>query len=150
MAPPRICGPGAPYDAHPRHNRNAAPHTIKTTAVHPRRFWASYSPVSTWNLTCVNFIFACYFCVSLTPPGSRWTWNRHRFSRCCSVGSVMLRGCPSQDIHAWRGILDTTVEEPEADLGPNGRTTSRMHCSRREWTGDRPDYGRKTTLYTWR
>jgi hypothetical protein len=37
--------------------------------------------------------------------------------------------------------LDTRVEEPEADLGPNGRTTSKMHCSRREWTGDRPDQG---------
>jgi hypothetical protein len=32
----------------------------------------------------------------------------------------------------WRGSLDTTVEEPKADLGPNGRTTSRMHCSRLE------------------
>jgi hypothetical protein len=40
-----------------------------------------------------------------------------------------------------------TVEEPEADLGPNGRTTSKTHCSRREWTGDTPDHGYKTERY---
>jgi hypothetical protein len=34
--------------------------------------------------------------------------------------------------------------ELEADLGPNGNTTSTMHCSRREWTGDKPDNGHKT------
>jgi hypothetical protein len=28
----------------------------------------------------------------------------------------------------------------------NGRT-SKMHCSRREWTGDRPDHGHKTERY---
>jgi hypothetical protein len=39
------------------------------------------------------------------------------------------------------------VEEPEADLGPNDRTTSKMRCSRREWTGDRPDHGHKTERY---
>jgi hypothetical protein len=36
--------------------------------------------------------------------------------------------------------------ELEADLGPNGRTASKMHCSRREWTGDKPDNGHKTEL----
>jgi hypothetical protein len=56
----------------------------------------------------------------------------------------MQRGCPSQDIHTWCGRLDTTVEEPKANLGPNGRTTSKMHCLRKEWTGDRPDHGHKT------
>jgi hypothetical protein len=35
----------------------------------------------------------------------------------------------------------------KADLGPNGRTTSKMHFSRREWTGDRPDHGHKTERY---
>jgi hypothetical protein len=50
-------------------------------------------------------------------------------------------------IHAWRGRLDTRVEEPEAGLGPNGRTTSKMHCSRREWTGDRPDDWHETERY---
>jgi hypothetical protein len=40
-----------------------------------------------------------------------------------------------------------TVEEPEADLRPNGKTTSKMHCSRREWTGDRHDHGHKTERY---
>jgi hypothetical protein len=44
-------------------------------------------------------------------------------------------------------MLDMTVEEPKADLGPNGRTTSKMHCSRREWTRDRPDHGHKTERY---
>jgi hypothetical protein len=39
------------------------------------------------------------------------------------------------------------AEEPEADLGPNGRTTSKMHCSRREWTEDRPDHRHKTERY---
>jgi hypothetical protein len=39
------------------------------------------------------------------------------------------------------------IEEPGADLRPNGRTTSKMHCSRREWTGDRPDHGHKTERY---
>jgi hypothetical protein len=39
------------------------------------------------------------------------------------------------------------VEEPEADLEPNGRTTSKMHCSRRDWTGDRTDHGHKTERY---
>jgi hypothetical protein len=39
------------------------------------------------------------------------------------------------------------VTEPEADLEPNSRTTSKMHCSRREWTGNRPDHGHKTEKY---
>jgi hypothetical protein len=36
------------------------------------------------------------------------------------------------------------VEEPEADFGPNGRTASKVHCSRREWTEDMPDHRHKT------
>jgi hypothetical protein len=40
-----------------------------------------------------------------------------------------------------------TVEEPEADLGPNGRTTSKMNCSRRKWTGERPNHRYKTERY---
>jgi hypothetical protein len=39
------------------------------------------------------------------------------------------------------------VEEPDTDLGPNGRTTSKMHCSRRECTEDRPNHGHKTERY---
>jgi hypothetical protein len=53
----------------------------------------------------------------------------------------LVRSCLSQDIHTWRGRFDRRVEEPKADLRPNGRTTSKMHCSRREWTGDRSDEG---------
>jgi hypothetical protein len=44
-------------------------------------------------------------------------------------------------------MLDMMVEEPKADLGPNGRTTSKMHCSRRDWTRDGPDHGHKTERY---
>jgi hypothetical protein len=46
---------------------------------------------------------------------------------------------------AWEAGYES--RRTEADLGPNGRTTSKMHFSRREWTRDSPEHGHKTERY---